>query len=78
VGNYRSYSKHALFILRWNGSVLQEKWRLRESPGYLADYAYDPVSGDLFVLEIAQREELLGSGKGRTAISVHTIGRSER
>ena len=75
VGSYRSYSKHSLHVLRWNGSVLQEKRRLPENPGYLADYAYDPVSGDLFVLEIVQREELLGPGKGRSAISVHTIGR---
>ncbi|MDD5761316.1 MAG: VCBS repeat-containing protein [bacterium] len=69
--NYRSYNKHALYALRWNGAILQETWRTPQSPTYLADYAYDPASGELFLLEVIRKEDL--SGKGKSVISVHPV-----
>ena len=71
AGNYRSYNKHAVYALRWNGAILQEKWHTPQSPTYLADYAYDPASRELFLLEVIGKDDL--SGKGKTVVSVHPI-----
>ncbi len=76
VGNLRAYKKHALYALRWTGAILEERWHTRESPTYLADYAYDPGTRELIQLEITQKESLLG--KGQSVISVHTIEHGAR
>lgn len=71
VGNLRAYKKHSLYALRWTGAILEERWHTRESPTYLADYAYDPGTRELLQLEITQKESLLG--KGQSVISVNAI-----
>jgi hypothetical protein len=68
VGDYRSYSKHSIFALHWDGSVLQEKWHTSDSPSYLADFAYDSSSGELILLKVVQKDGRLW-GKGKSVIS---------
>ena len=62
VGNSRSYSKYSIFAFAWNGSSLEERWRTKQSQNYLADYSYLPDSKELLLLEIVQKEGLLGKG----------------
>ncbi len=76
VGNLRSYKKHSLHGLRWTGAILEEQWHSKESPTYLADYAYDPGTKELLRLEITQKESMLG--KGQSIISVKAIGNEAR
>lgn len=75
VGNLRSYKKHSFHVLRWTGSLLEEKWRSREYPTYLADFAYDPESRDLIQLEVIQGASLVG--KGQSVISVKRFPEGE-
>jgi hypothetical protein len=71
VGNNRAYSKHTLHALAWSGSVLKELWHSKQEPTYLADFAYDPASRELLLLEVIQKEGMFG--KGKTQISSHKI-----
>lgn len=71
VGAMRSFNRHSLHLLQWNGSTLQEQFASGQRPGYLADFAYDPETKELLTLEIPQKEGLLA--KGRSAISVLTV-----
>jgi hypothetical protein len=71
LGSSRSYDKYSIKALHWTGSRLQEIWHTQQVPGYLADYAYDPVSRELFLLEVLQRGGLLS--KGKSVISVNRI-----
>lgn len=71
IGNHRSYRKHTMFALQWTGSILKEKWHSRPAPTYLADYAYDPASREVVLLEVIQKEGLASQGK--TVISINRI-----
>lgn len=71
VGNNRSYSKHSLFGLEWSGALLREAWHTRQTPSYLADYAYDAATRELVLLEVVQKEGLFGSGI--TVISINKL-----
>ncbi|MDD2900235.1 MAG: VCBS repeat-containing protein [Desulfuromonadaceae bacterium] len=68
-GNNRSYDKYALYGLEWNGAVLKEKWHTRTSPGYLADYAFDQASGEIFLLEVVKKSGIFSSGKSVVSIT---------
>jgi hypothetical protein len=68
VGNQRSYSKHSICCLTWNGSSLEERWRSKLNPNYLADYFLTPGSGELVLLEVVQKAGIFG--KGGSAIRV--------
>ena len=72
VGNLRSYKKHSFYAFRWTGAILEEKWHTKESPTYLADFAYDSGSNELVELEVTQNESMFDKGK-----SVITINRIE-
>ena len=69
VGDYRSYSKHSIFALHWDGSVLQEKWHTSDNPSYLADFGYDPAMNELVLLKVVQKEGRIW-GKGKSVLSV--------
>jgi len=71
VGNSRSFNKHSLHALQWNGTMLKEAWHTRQSPSYLADYAYDRSRNEVILLELVQRPGLFASGK--SAISVNAV-----
>lgn len=71
IGNNRSYNKHSLFGLQWSGSILREAWHTRQTPSYLADYAYDPATSEVLLLEVVQQAGLFSSGK--TAISINKL-----
>ena len=71
LGGGRSYDKYSIKALHWSGTRFQELWHTQQVPGYLADYAYDPVSRELFLLEVLQRGGLLS--KGKSVISVNRI-----
>lgn len=68
-GNNRTFNKHTLFGLQWNGSILREAWHTRQTPSYLADYAYIPASREVVLLEVVQRAGLFGSGKSVVSIN---------
>ncbi|NVN89401.1 MAG: VCBS repeat-containing protein [Desulfuromonadales bacterium] len=71
IGNNRTYNKHSLFGLQWSGSILREVWHTRQSPSYLADYAYDAATREVVLLEVVQRTGLFG--KGKTALSINKL-----
>jgi len=71
IGNNRSYIKHSLFGLQWSGSTLREAWHTRQAPTYLADYAYDPATHEVLLLEVVQQAGLFNPGK--TAISINKL-----
>jgi hypothetical protein len=71
VGDYRSYSKHSIFALHWDGSVLQEKWHTSDSPSYLADFGYDPAMNEVVLLKVVQKEGRIW-GKGKSVVSILT------
>lgn len=71
IGNNRSYNKHSLFGLVWSGSILKEAWHTRQTPSYLADYAYDPATREVVLLEVIQQAGLFGTGK--TVISINKL-----
>jgi len=68
LGNTRSYSKYSVFAFAWNGSSLEERWRVKESQNYLADYRYLPQSKELVLLEVVQKEGIFD--KGASAVKV--------
>ncbi len=70
-GNNRSFDKNSLYGFTWTGAVLKEKWHTRQSPGYLADYTYNPASGEVVLLEVVQKSGMFSQGK--TVISIHRI-----
>jgi hypothetical protein len=69
VGDYRSYAKHSIFALHWDGSVLQEKWHTSDTPSYLADFTYDPLTNELILLKVVQKEGGIW-GKGKSLVSI--------
>jgi len=71
VGNNRAFNKYSLFGLEWTGAVLKEKWHTRQSPGYLADYAFDKASGEVLLLEVVQKSGMFT--KGKSVISINRI-----
>jgi hypothetical protein len=71
VGNNRAYSKHMFHALKWNGALFKEVWHTQSSPSYLADYAYDPTTHEVLLLEVVQNAGIIGAGK--TAISINKI-----
>jgi hypothetical protein len=71
IGNNRSYSKHSLFGLQWSASRLREAWHTRQTPSYLADYAYDADTREVILLEVVQRTGLFGTGK--TVLSINKL-----
>lgn len=70
-GNNRSFDKYSLFALQWTGAVLKEKWHTRASPGYLADYSFDPASGEVILLEVVKKPGMLT--KGKSVVSINKI-----
>ncbi len=68
VGTMRSYDKHSLHRLKWNGSQFKEQLKSEQRPGYLADYSYDPATNELMTLEVTQKEGMIS--KGRSVITV--------
>lgn len=71
IGNMRSYNKHSLHLLKWNGAVLREQLKSGQRPGYLADYFYDPAAKELITLEVTKKEGMIN--KGRSIINVLKI-----
>lgn len=71
VGINRSYNKHQLFSLQWNGALFKEVWSTRTTPSYLADYAYDSGAQEVVLLEVVQKESLFETG--RTVISINRL-----
>ena len=71
IGNNRSYNKHSIFGLQWNGSLLREAWHTQLTPSYLADYAYDAASREVVLLEVVQRAGMFGTGK--TVLSINKL-----
>jgi hypothetical protein len=71
IGNNRSYNKHSLFGLQWSGALLREAWHTRQTPTYLADYAYDAATREVVLLEVVQTAGLFGTGK--TVISINKL-----
>jgi hypothetical protein len=70
-GNNRSFDKYSLFGFTWSGAVLKEKLHTRQSPGYLADYAYNQASGEVVLLEVVQKSSMFN--KGKSVISINKI-----
>jgi hypothetical protein len=62
VGHQRSYTKHSVSCLTWNGSSLEERWKTKVSPNYLADYFQVPGSNELVLLEVVQKAGIFGRG----------------
>jgi hypothetical protein len=62
VGHQRSYTKHSVSCLTWNGSSLEERWKTKVSPNYLADYFQAPGSNELVLLEVVQKAGIFGRG----------------
>lgn len=71
VGNQRIYKKSSVYSFVWNGSMLEEKWHLKESPSYLADYAYDGVRKEMVLLQVLKGEGL--ADKGASVVSLKRI-----
>lgn len=71
VGINRSYNKHQLISLQWNGALFKEIWNTRMTPSYLADYAYDSVAQEVLLLEVVQKESLFETC--RTVISINKL-----
>lgn len=71
IGNMRSYNKHSLHLLKWNGAVLREQLNSGRRPGYLADYIYDPATKELITLEVTKKEGMLN--KGRSTVNILKI-----
>ena len=59
----RSFNKHSFHLLQWNGTAFRELGQSSVRPGYLADYFFDPQTGELITLEITQKEGMLARGK---------------
>lgn len=68
LGNLRSYSKYSIVSFAWNGSSLEESWRTKQSQNYLADWAFNPASKELTLLEVAQKGTF--GGKGGSVVRV--------
>ena len=71
IGNNRAFNKHTLFAFGWTGAVLKEKWHTRQSPGYLADYAFDQATEEVILLQVTKKAGLFT--KGTTVISINRI-----
>ncbi|GEM_PF-302403 len=71
IGNARSYNRNTLLGLRWQGTAFKEMWHTKTEPGYLADFAYDPVARSVVMLEITRKSGL--SGKGKSTVSINRI-----
>lgn len=67
--NKHYYSGSSLYSFAWNGSVLHEKWHTKPTDYYLADFAYDDKSHELFMLEVVAKEEgIFDKGASRLVI----------
>lgn len=71
IGNNRSFNKHTLFGLQWDGSILREVWHTLQTPSYLSDYAYNAATREVVLLEVVQQGGLFSLGK--TAISINKL-----
>jgi len=71
VGNSRSYTSHTLHAFAWSGSHLKELWHSKPAATYLADFAFDPASGEVLLLEVVQKESMFNQGV--TRISRHRV-----
>lgn len=71
IGNNRSYNKHSLYGLSWSGAMLREAWHTRQTPTYLADYAYDSATREVVLLEVIQKSGLFTAGK--TVVSINKL-----
>ena len=67
--NKHYYSGSSLYCFVWNGSVLHEKWHTKPTDYYMADFAYDNTSHELFMLEVVAKEEgIFDKGASRLVI----------
>ncbi len=67
--NKHYYSGSSLYSFSWNGSVLHEKWHTKPTDYYMADFAYDNTSHELFMLEVVAKEEgIFDKGVSRLVI----------
>ena len=67
--NKHYYSGSSLYSFAWNGSVLHEKWHTKPTDYYMADFAYDNTSHELFMLEVVAKEEgIFDKGASRLVI----------
>ncbi len=67
--NKHFYSGSSLYSFAWNGSVLHEKWHTKPTDYYMADFAYDNTSQELFMLEVVAKEEgIFDKGASRLVI----------
>lgn len=73
LGNMRSYNRHSLHLLKWNGTELREQFGSGQLSGYLADYSFDPGAKELLTLVVTQKEGI--SAKGRSVIAILAIDR---
>ena len=71
IGNLRSYAKSSMVSLAWNGSSLEERGRTKLSNTYLADYFFEPQSGNLVLLEVTQKEGIISSGASVIRVIQH-------
>ena len=70
-GNNRSYTSHTLHAFAWSGSSLRELWHSKPEASYLADFAFDPASGEVLLLEVVQKQSMFNRGMSR--ISRHRV-----
>ncbi len=60
-----------IYGLAWNGSDLVQSWHTRSTDNYVADFAYDARSKELFQLEVVSRPNILS--RGSSVVSVRKV-----
>jgi hypothetical protein len=68
VGNQRSYKKSTVYGFIWNGSILEERWHLKENPSYLADYVLDEERKELLLLQVVKKAGIKEKGTSVLAV----------
>lgn len=73
LGNARMYKKGAVYSLYWNGAALEEIWRTKDTQNYMPDYVFDEAKGELLLLQLTQREDVVMRRKGATALQIKKV-----
>jgi hypothetical protein len=68
VGNQRLYKKSTVYGFAWNGSILEERWHLKENPSYLADYVLDEERKELLLLQVVKKAGIKEKGASVLAV----------
>lgn len=71
IGDSRSFNKNSMYAFAWNGAVLEELWRTKQSQNYLSDYLYDEDRKELVIVEVVKKAGIID--KGASAISVKRV-----